>query len=283
MTTPEMLAYIRAELAKGKTRQAIHLDLLHGGGWTEEDIQEAFTEIPLPAAVIPTAVPQASQFQPQIVQQPVSPVSEIQARYQPTSPQPVQPAAPATTPPPDPQFVTPLQFIEAQQHQQQPVTQPSEVHLTVPPPLPIEVQQPIVVSQPAVQPVAVPVIPAIDHAKEKRYFLLGTFFFIISFLAVFILEAKTVAIKFPIAEGLILPIFSYCILPGYAYRNLSAECDSEKIQCNAAFMANGILCCWCMGNSYFVIFSHRTIHAAVSIISACHRSIIFCCTSAYSC
>src|SRR3989344_1456997 len=48
MITPELIGYIRGEFAKGKTREDIHKELIAQGGWTEEDINEAFrTVIPL--------------------------------------------------------------------------------------------------------------------------------------------------------------------------------------------------------------------------------------------
>lgn len=48
MVTQELLGYIRAEIAKGTTREAIHQTLIKGGGWTEEDLSEAFrTVIPM--------------------------------------------------------------------------------------------------------------------------------------------------------------------------------------------------------------------------------------------
>ncbi|MFA6520444.1 MAG: hypothetical protein WCT44_02440 [Candidatus Paceibacterota bacterium] len=45
MITKELLVYIRAEIAKGKQREEIHDVLIAGGGWTEDDISEAFREI----------------------------------------------------------------------------------------------------------------------------------------------------------------------------------------------------------------------------------------------
>ena len=37
MVTQELLGYIRAEVAKGKTREEIRGTLLSGGGWSEDD------------------------------------------------------------------------------------------------------------------------------------------------------------------------------------------------------------------------------------------------------
>lgn len=42
MTTPELLEYVRGEIAKGKTREEIHGILISGGGWSEDDLSEAF-------------------------------------------------------------------------------------------------------------------------------------------------------------------------------------------------------------------------------------------------
>src|SRR3989338_10639145 len=48
MITPELIGYIRGEFAKGKTREEVRKALLAEGGWTEEDINEAFkTVIPM--------------------------------------------------------------------------------------------------------------------------------------------------------------------------------------------------------------------------------------------
>jgi hypothetical protein len=55
MVTPELLSYIKAEVAKGKTRAEIHGALLSGGGgWSEDDLSEAFrTIIPMQNIVLP--------------------------------------------------------------------------------------------------------------------------------------------------------------------------------------------------------------------------------------
>lgn len=48
MITPELLEYMRVELAKGRTREEISVDLRKDGGWSEADISEAFrTLIPM--------------------------------------------------------------------------------------------------------------------------------------------------------------------------------------------------------------------------------------------
>ena len=50
MITQELLSYIKAEIAKGKQRDEIHQALVAGGGWTENDLSEAFKEIiPMPS------------------------------------------------------------------------------------------------------------------------------------------------------------------------------------------------------------------------------------------
>jgi hypothetical protein len=57
MITQELLGYIRAEVAKGKTREEIHKALISGGGWSEDDLSEAFrTIIPMPGVVLPNPV-----------------------------------------------------------------------------------------------------------------------------------------------------------------------------------------------------------------------------------
>jgi hypothetical protein len=62
MTTPELLGFIRSEFAKGRSKDAIHADLVSGGGWKEEDLEEAFHIVPPPApkpapAPVPTPAP----------------------------------------------------------------------------------------------------------------------------------------------------------------------------------------------------------------------------------
>ncbi len=53
MITQELIAYIKSELNKGKTREEIRVILLRGGGWSEADISEAFrTVMPLSDAVL---------------------------------------------------------------------------------------------------------------------------------------------------------------------------------------------------------------------------------------
>ena len=42
MVTSEIIDYIKGELANGRTREAIHADLVAEGGWIEEDLSEAF-------------------------------------------------------------------------------------------------------------------------------------------------------------------------------------------------------------------------------------------------
>ncbi len=95
MITPELLGYIRSELAKGKTREEIHTTLIHGGGWKDEDLEEAFREVlpPPPQPVVPP-VPQAPQ-QPQPLQMPEIPqglpIEQPMVMQQPVQPQPVVP------------------------------------------------------------------------------------------------------------------------------------------------------------------------------------------------
>lgn len=45
MITQELIAYVRAEFNKGKTRDEINKILLSGGGWSESDINEVFREV----------------------------------------------------------------------------------------------------------------------------------------------------------------------------------------------------------------------------------------------
>src|SRR3989344_2327437 len=45
MTTPELIAYILGELAKGKRREEISESLMSAGQWTRADLSEAFRKI----------------------------------------------------------------------------------------------------------------------------------------------------------------------------------------------------------------------------------------------
>ena len=57
MINQELLEYIRGELAKGLTREEIHQTLISGGGWTENDLSEAFqTAIPMQSIITPSPI-----------------------------------------------------------------------------------------------------------------------------------------------------------------------------------------------------------------------------------
>ena len=58
MITQELLGYIRIELSKGKMREEIRKALLSDGGWSEDDLSEAFR------TAIPMQSPVASVIQP---------------------------------------------------------------------------------------------------------------------------------------------------------------------------------------------------------------------------
>lgn len=45
MVTPELIGYIKGEFAKGRTRDAVHNDLVANGGWSEVDLNEAFRSV----------------------------------------------------------------------------------------------------------------------------------------------------------------------------------------------------------------------------------------------
>ena len=58
MITQELLGYIRTEFTKGKTREEIRGALISGGGWSEDDLNEAFrTIIPMPSVILPEGKP----------------------------------------------------------------------------------------------------------------------------------------------------------------------------------------------------------------------------------
>jgi hypothetical protein len=87
MITQELLGYIRGELDKGKSRDDIHAVLISGGGWSENDLSEAFREIipmqntvtPVPVAPIPVPSPASESptvpfttFNPVVMPSPLS-------------------------------------------------------------------------------------------------------------------------------------------------------------------------------------------------------------------
>ncbi|OGI93596.1 hypothetical protein A3A03_00805 [Candidatus Nomurabacteria bacterium RIFCSPLOWO2_01_FULL_40_18] len=45
MVTPELIQYIKAEFAKGRTREEVHNDLVKNGGWSEVDLNEGFRSV----------------------------------------------------------------------------------------------------------------------------------------------------------------------------------------------------------------------------------------------
>lgn len=66
MITQELIAYIRGEFSKGKTREEIRTTLLAGGGWSENDLSEAFrTVIPMQGNVAQNVIfPKEKSSQP---------------------------------------------------------------------------------------------------------------------------------------------------------------------------------------------------------------------------
>jgi hypothetical protein len=50
MVTAALIAYIRAELQKGKTPDALRIELTNAGGWTMNDVAEAFKAVDLAVA-----------------------------------------------------------------------------------------------------------------------------------------------------------------------------------------------------------------------------------------
>lgn len=48
MITVELLSFIKKELSSGKTKEQIKGELLVGGGWKSEDIDEAFNNLNTP-------------------------------------------------------------------------------------------------------------------------------------------------------------------------------------------------------------------------------------------
>lgn len=76
MVTQELLGYIRVEMTKGRTREEINKSLLSGGGWSEDDLSEAFREI-IPMQNNSFSLNTVSSNLQQAVQKPVSVVSPV--------------------------------------------------------------------------------------------------------------------------------------------------------------------------------------------------------------
>jgi hypothetical protein len=92
MITPELLEYMRMEVAKGKTREEINRALVSGGGWSEDDLSEAFKKIvpmqkmdsrtitlvsPAVAPATPNIIQPQNQFsniEPATIKPPVDPI-----------------------------------------------------------------------------------------------------------------------------------------------------------------------------------------------------------------
>ena len=66
MVTQELLEYIRGELAKGLTRDEIHRTLISGGGWTEDDLSEAFS-VPVPDVPVPEVAGSVEPERPALI------------------------------------------------------------------------------------------------------------------------------------------------------------------------------------------------------------------------
>lgn len=79
MTNPELIAYIRAEVAKGLPADVIKANLRLGGGWTDGDIAEAFqvVGVTLPSALqgVPLSPTQNSMPEQPVVPDTVLPIS----------------------------------------------------------------------------------------------------------------------------------------------------------------------------------------------------------------
>jgi hypothetical protein len=58
MITQELLGYMRTEFAKGKAREEIQQALISSGGWSEDDLNEAFRVIiPMQNMILPNSSP----------------------------------------------------------------------------------------------------------------------------------------------------------------------------------------------------------------------------------
>ncbi|MDQ5954211.1 MAG: Protein kinase family protein [Patescibacteria group bacterium] len=126
MITPELISFIKSELAKGKLQEQIRSELATGG-WTASDLEEAFSFIlKIPVQPIQTVKPVQPIQSP--ITQPITPITPIAQSIQPITPiqqtQPLQPiiqSSPITpiqaTPPLQPisQIIQPIQtgFVSA--------------------------------------------------------------------------------------------------------------------------------------------------------------------------
>jgi len=95
MVTPELLEYVRTEIAKGKTREKIHTTLISDGGWSEADLSEAFRIIipmqdillqeekpiePTPSSLSSPITPSSSFSSPSLHLNPISSTSKSSSR-----------------------------------------------------------------------------------------------------------------------------------------------------------------------------------------------------------
>ncbi|MBP9711993.1 MAG: hypothetical protein KBD55_03110 [Candidatus Pacebacteria bacterium] len=68
MVTQELISYVRAEVNKGKTREEISKSLLAGGGWNENDINEAFRDlVPVQPQIATPSLATMAPLQPNLV------------------------------------------------------------------------------------------------------------------------------------------------------------------------------------------------------------------------
>ncbi|HTH93194.1 MAG TPA: hypothetical protein VL576_01805 [Candidatus Paceibacterota bacterium] len=205
MITPELLSYIRAELAKGRNKQAIHDDLIAGGGWLTEDVDEAFRELGgvVQSQPVPAPVPEPVVIAPQ------TPVDL-----------PVQPTIPEI---PDP-LAQPMSMPEPQSLEIPGPVAPAEPVVIapaapIPEPTPVVVQPTIVVQpqivQPVIQPQPAPA-PVQVVQKRKPYLFSGVVLCIASGIALIIslvITSSSVLNAFLLAVfprtflGLIIPVF----------------------------------------------------------------------------
>lgn len=111
MVTQELIAYVRGELNKGKTRDEIRSALLSGGGWSEQDVSEVFrTIIPMESLS-----PKTVSFQTPLESKDIRPMFSLNRnpigapKPVPTviDPKKIEPTAPVVPPTP----VTPIAHV----------------------------------------------------------------------------------------------------------------------------------------------------------------------------
>lgn len=167
MINPQLLDYMRRELGKGKSKEDISNDLIHGGGWLQSDVEEAFREIE-PAAAAPV-----------VAEVPLPPQPPVELPTEPIAAPAPEPIAPTPVITPEPVIVPPPVQPQPMQSEPQPLVPP-------PQPMPVPMSpQPSVVQQATIE---------LLNEKKRPYILWGFLLFILSVIVfgvfAFLFEGK---------------------------------------------------------------------------------------------